>query len=358
MLIPVGLDEGNLAEPARVDDLLAEDPVIPASLLRPGLHDLLRRLDRLHHLGAFLDGVRDRLLDVDVLAGGDGLEGDGLVPVIRRADHDGIDSAIVQDAAVVADLDRRRLRRSPRPGASAARRRRSPECATPPTTPSAGRSRTPRPERRSVNSSGASHISIQYLYQLLAAGHSDQAADTDGNDDTVPDPLGHPPRHAEHRTTLRTRDGRRAAAEVLSRLNATRCRSAARVAHRFRYTHVRSFWIAAEETPLRASMPAFIFAWQRSTDFDSASGSAARVHSRAEARQIRMRFQRGHGGCVRHSYETPVRRDARGCRSDGPSEDRVASPVTVRIGCRTMVRNLTRRRYWAADRSRSIRAQS
>ena len=40
---------------------------------------------------AFRDGVRDRLLDVDVLAGGHGVERDGLVPVIGRADHDGVD---------------------------------------------------------------------------------------------------------------------------------------------------------------------------------------------------------------------------------------------------------------------------
>ena len=58
----------------------------------------------LHHLRAFGDGVRDRLLDVDVLAGRHGVERDGLVPVIGRADHHGVDPAIVEDAAVVGDL--------------------------------------------------------------------------------------------------------------------------------------------------------------------------------------------------------------------------------------------------------------
>ena len=104
MLVPVGLDERDLAEPAGVDDLLAQHPVIPAALLRAGLHDLLRRFDGLDHLRAFGDGVRDRLLDVDVLAGGDGVERDGLVPVIGRADHHRVDLAIVEDAAVVGHL--------------------------------------------------------------------------------------------------------------------------------------------------------------------------------------------------------------------------------------------------------------
>ena len=80
--------------------------MIPAALLGAGLHDLLRRFDRLHHLGAFGDRVRDGLLDVDVLAGGDRVERDRLVPVIGRADHDRVDLAVVQDAAIVGDLQR------------------------------------------------------------------------------------------------------------------------------------------------------------------------------------------------------------------------------------------------------------
>ena len=104
MLIPVRLDERDLAEPARVDDLLPQHPVVPAALLRAGLHDLLRRFDGLDHLRAFGDGVRDRLLDVDVLAGRHGVERHGLVPVVGRADHDRVDRAIVEDAAVVGDL--------------------------------------------------------------------------------------------------------------------------------------------------------------------------------------------------------------------------------------------------------------
>ena len=104
VLIPVRLDERNLAQPARVDDLLPQHPVLPAPLLGAGLHDLLRRLDHLDHLRALGNRVRDRLLDVDVLSGRHGVERHGLVPVIGRADHDGVDLAIVEDAAVVCDL--------------------------------------------------------------------------------------------------------------------------------------------------------------------------------------------------------------------------------------------------------------
>ena len=104
MLIPVGLDERDLAQASGIDDLLAEQEVIPAALLRAGLDDLLRGFDDPDHLGAFGDRVRDRLLDVDVLAGGDGVERHRLVPVIGRADHDRVDLAVVEDPAVVGHL--------------------------------------------------------------------------------------------------------------------------------------------------------------------------------------------------------------------------------------------------------------
>ena len=102
------MDERDLAELAGLNDLLALDPVLPAALLRAGLDDLLRRLDGLHHLGAFFDRVRDRLLDVDVLAGGDRVERHLLVPVIRRADEHRVDLAVVEDAPVLGRLERGR----------------------------------------------------------------------------------------------------------------------------------------------------------------------------------------------------------------------------------------------------------
>ena len=105
-LIPVRLDERHLAELARIHDLLAEDPVVPAPLLGAGLHHLLRGLDGRDHGRALVDGVRDGLLDVDVLAGGDGLERHRLVPVIGSADEDRVYVLVVEHAAVVGDLRR------------------------------------------------------------------------------------------------------------------------------------------------------------------------------------------------------------------------------------------------------------
>ena len=62
----------------------------------------------LHHLRALLDRVRDRLLDVDVLARGDGVERHLLVPVIGRPDQHRVDLAVVEDAAVLGRLERGR----------------------------------------------------------------------------------------------------------------------------------------------------------------------------------------------------------------------------------------------------------
>ena len=81
-------------------------PESTSCLPSAGLHDLLRRFDRLHELGAFGDRVRNGLLDVHVLSGGDRIERDRLVPVIRRADDDGVDLPVVQDTAIVGDLQR------------------------------------------------------------------------------------------------------------------------------------------------------------------------------------------------------------------------------------------------------------
>ena len=62
----------------------------------------------LHHLGALLDRVRDRFLDVDVLPRGDGVERHLLVPVIGRPDQHRVDLAAVEDAAVLGRLERGR----------------------------------------------------------------------------------------------------------------------------------------------------------------------------------------------------------------------------------------------------------
>ena len=63
------------------------------------------------------DGVRRRLLDVDVLAGRDRVDRLLAVPVIGRGDEHGVDVLAIEDAAVVADdveLEGLARRRHPR----------------------------------------------------------------------------------------------------------------------------------------------------------------------------------------------------------------------------------------------------
>lgn len=72
-----------------------------ASELAAGLQDDVVAPSRLHHLAAFGDEEAERLLAVDVLAGLAGVDGDQGVPVIGDGDDDGVDIAIVEDAAIV-----------------------------------------------------------------------------------------------------------------------------------------------------------------------------------------------------------------------------------------------------------------
>ena len=71
------------------------------ALLRADLDDAVVLARRLHHRAAFGDGHRRRLLDVDVLAGLAGEHRHQRVPVIGRADDDGVDGLVVEDAPEV-----------------------------------------------------------------------------------------------------------------------------------------------------------------------------------------------------------------------------------------------------------------
>ena len=68
-------DVRDVAEHAAVEDLLGLGEVIPAALLRADLDDLLALLVGVEHRVEPLDRVGRRLLDVDVLAGGDRVDG-------------------------------------------------------------------------------------------------------------------------------------------------------------------------------------------------------------------------------------------------------------------------------------------
>ena len=82
------------------------------TLLRADLDDALMLARGVDHRAAFLDGDRGRLFDVDVLAGGAGHHGLQRVPVIGRAEDDGVDRLVVDDAPEIGDA--LRLRRGRR----------------------------------------------------------------------------------------------------------------------------------------------------------------------------------------------------------------------------------------------------
>ena len=106
ILIPISANEGDLAEAAAGHDLARLLEVRPTSLLHAGLHHALRFGDGLQQRLAFLDAVRDRLLDVDVFARAHRVDSHGDVPVIGRADHDRIDIGLFQQLAVIGELAR------------------------------------------------------------------------------------------------------------------------------------------------------------------------------------------------------------------------------------------------------------
>ena len=96
-------DVGDVAQDAAVDDLLGLGEMIPASLLRADLDDLFALLIGVEHRVEPHDRVGRRLLDIDVLARRDRIDGLLRVPVVGRRDEDRIDVLAVEDAAMVAD---------------------------------------------------------------------------------------------------------------------------------------------------------------------------------------------------------------------------------------------------------------
>ena len=73
----------------------------PASLLKTRLHDAVVLVCRLNQSLAFLDCVRNRFLQVNVLAGLASQNADDRMPVIRRSNDDRIDRGIVEDSTEV-----------------------------------------------------------------------------------------------------------------------------------------------------------------------------------------------------------------------------------------------------------------
>jgi hypothetical protein len=91
----------ELADAAVLDELDRLPHRRPAAVHRSDLDDPVVPVRRVHHLAAFPDGVRRRLLDVDVLAGLHRPDAGERVPVVRRRDDDGGDVLVVHDAPEV-----------------------------------------------------------------------------------------------------------------------------------------------------------------------------------------------------------------------------------------------------------------
>src|ERR1022692_1855930 len=101
VLKPVRPDQGHLPEGSRADQFLGVYVVLPTALLGAGLHHSFRLANR-RQQGRFLrQRVGHRLFAIDVFARSDRIDGDGYVPVVRRADNDGIDILAVQNLPVI-----------------------------------------------------------------------------------------------------------------------------------------------------------------------------------------------------------------------------------------------------------------
>ncbi len=98
----------QVADPAVADQLAGAAEAMVRPLLAAGLEDDVMLAHRVAHGAALGDRQRQRLLAVDVLAGLARLDHRDRVPVVRRADLDGVDVFPAQDFAI--SRQRRRSR--------------------------------------------------------------------------------------------------------------------------------------------------------------------------------------------------------------------------------------------------------
>ena len=91
VLPPIGSHLRDAAETAGLNQIDRIAKVGPTALLHAALQNLLAGTNRAGKCGAFLEGVGDRLFQIDVFAGGQGIDRHANVPVIRRRDEHGID---------------------------------------------------------------------------------------------------------------------------------------------------------------------------------------------------------------------------------------------------------------------------
>ncbi len=100
----------DLAELAATNDLAPLLKLRHAALLHPHLHDALVLVLRFDDGSPFGQIVREGLLDVNVLAGGTGIDRDRHVPMIGRCYQNGVNVLPIQQRAVVLGGERVRRR--------------------------------------------------------------------------------------------------------------------------------------------------------------------------------------------------------------------------------------------------------
>ncbi len=102
--VPPGARQRDLAELSGLEVLvLGLQVVLAGALLHAHLADAVVDARRLDDRRPFLDLQRQRLLDVDVLAGIQRVDGDAGVPVVGRGDQDRVDLLQLEQLAVVGE---------------------------------------------------------------------------------------------------------------------------------------------------------------------------------------------------------------------------------------------------------------
>ena len=99
--VPHRLDHGDAPQRAFVDRLLGLAHERHAAPLHADLHDAVGRAGCFHHARALFQVQRERLLEVDVFAGGERVEQHRAVMVVRRGDHDEVEALVRQQVLVV-----------------------------------------------------------------------------------------------------------------------------------------------------------------------------------------------------------------------------------------------------------------
>jgi len=103
VLPPIRANLRNAAEAAALNEVYGIAEVAPTALLHPALEDLSAGTDGTSEGRAFLNSMRDRLFQIDIFAGGDGVHGHAHVPMVGRSDDDSVEFLLEELAIIVVD---------------------------------------------------------------------------------------------------------------------------------------------------------------------------------------------------------------------------------------------------------------